>query len=151
MNNEARQQYIDKGSGAVQSVVAANDYQNFRAGQLNDHTKELRDILGPMLNDGVARSEAGKDLGAIAVHSWELSVKMHSAGLTFQIYFPETASKFTAATMKSKDRPYTDPMQLQVQQIRLKLVITPVITMRDDKGTTIKAKAVHSANVLLMS
>ena len=104
-----------------------------------------------MLNDRAVRSEAGKDLGAIAVHSMELSVKMHTAGLTFQIYFPETASKFTAATMNAKDRVNADPMQLQVQQVRLKLVITPVITMRDDKGTTIKAKAIHSSNVLLMS
>jgi hypothetical protein len=151
LNNEARQRYIDRGSAAVQSVVAARDYSSFRAQQLNFHTKALRDILGPMLNDGAVRSEAGKDLGAIAVHSWELSVKMHTAGLTFQIYFPETASKFTAATMKAKDRVNADPMQLQVQQVRLKLVITPVITMRDDKGTTIKAKAIHSSNVLLMS
>ena len=133
------------------SVVEAKDYHNFRASQLNDHTKELRDILGPMLNDGVLRCEAGNDLGGFALHAWDLSVKMHTAGLTFQIYFPATASKFTAATMNSKDRPHVDSMDLQVQQLRLKLVITPVITMRDDKGTTIKTKAVHSANVLLMS
>lgn len=151
MNNEARQHHIDQGAKAVQSVVAARDYPSFRAEQLNVHTKALRDILGPMLNDEVIRSEAGRDLGAIAVHSWELSVKMHTQGLTFQIYFPETASKFTAATMTPKDRTNADPMQLQIQQIRLKLVITPVITMRDDKGTTIKAKALHSSNVLLMS
>jgi hypothetical protein len=107
-------------------------------------------MLGPMLNDNVERASAGKDLGAIAVHSWDLSVKMHTERLTFQIYFPETASKFTAATMKAKDNIRADPMQLQIQQTRLKLVITPVITMRDDRGTTIKAKSIHSSNVLLM-
>lgn len=150
MNNEARQQYIDQGSRAVQSVVAAKDYHSFRAKQLGVHTKALRDMLGPMLNADAARAQAGTDLGAIVVHSWELSCKMHSARLTFQIYFPETSSKFTAATMKAKDQTKIDPMQLQIQQARLKLVITPVITMRDDRGTTIRAKSILSSNVLLM-
>lgn len=151
LNNEVRQKLIDKQSETVQSVVSAKNYPLFRAAQLNHHTKRLRDMLGPMLNDGVERAQAGKDLGALAVHAWELSVKMHTAYLTFQVYFPETASKFTAATMHSKDNPHADPMQLQIQQTRLKLVITPVITMRDDRGTTIKAKNLHTSNVLLMN
>jgi hypothetical protein len=150
LNNEARQQYIDEGSQAVQSVISAKDYRSFRAKQLGVHTKALRDMLGPLLDNGVARASAGSDLGAIAVLSWDLSCKMHTARLTFQIYFPETAGKFTAATMKAKDQTNVDPMKLQVEQTRLKLVITPVITMRDDRGLTIKAKAIHSANVLLM-
>lgn len=150
MNNEARQHLIDQGSEAVQSVIAAKDYHGFRAKQLGIHTKALRDMLGPLLDDGVARASAGVDLGAIAVLAWDLSCKMHTARLTFQIYFPETNGKFTAATMKPKDITKVDPMQLQIEQVRLKLVITPVITMRDDRGTTIRAKAIHSANVLLM-
>ena len=130
--------------------MGAKDYQAFRAQQLGIHTKALRDMLGPLLDDGVTRASAGVDLGAIAVLSWYLSCKMHTARLTFQIYFPETNGKFTAATMKAKNMTNVDPMQLQIEQVRLKLVITPVITMRDDRGTTIRAKALHSAMVLLM-
>ena len=62
----------------------------------------------------------------------------------------ETASKFNAATMISKDQPNVDAMQLQIHQTRLKLVITPVVTMRDDRGTTIKAKNLHHSTVLTM-
>ena len=107
-------------------------------------------MLGPLLNNGSPRAEAGKDLGAIAIKAWELSVNMYSSHLSFQVYFPETSGKFNAATMIAKDQPRLDSMQLQIQQVRLKLVITPVITMRDDRGTTIKDKNLHKSTVLTM-
>jgi hypothetical protein len=107
-------------------------------------------MLGPLLNQGSVRAEAGRDLGAITIKAWELSVKMFTSHLTFQVYFPETATKFNAATMIAKDQPRVDPMHLQVKQTRLKLVITPVITLRDDRGTTIKAKNLHFSSVLTM-
>lgn len=150
LNNEARQRYIDKASDAVSSVVASRNYHEFRAKQLSVHTKALRDMLGPLLDDGVQRSQAGVDLGAIAILAWDMSAKMHTSRVTFQIYFPETNGKFNAPTMKAKDYTGTDQMQLQIDQARLKLVITPVITMRDDRGTTIRAKALQSAQVLVM-
>ncbi|KAG0648949.1 hypothetical protein D0Z07_4805 [Hyphodiscus hymeniophilus] len=150
LNNEARQRYIDQASEAIQAVMGSKNFQSFRAQQLGVHTKALRDMLGPLLDDGVTRASAGVDLGAIAVLSWDLSCKMHTSRLTFQIYFPETNGKFTAATMEHKDMTNADPLQLQIEQVRLKLVITPVITMRDDRGTTIRAKNIHSAMVLLM-
>ena len=149
--NNDRQELIDMQSKAVQSIVASNNYTAFRSHQLNLHSKKLRDMLGPMLNDGAPRGEAGKNLGALAVHAWELSVKMHTSHLSFQIYFPETAAKFSATTMMAKDRTSADPMQLQISQTRLKLVVTPVVTLRDDRGSTIKAKNLHPAWVLIMN
>ncbi|KAG9239095.1 hypothetical protein BJ875DRAFT_366606, partial [Amylocarpus encephaloides] len=150
LNNEARQNFVDQQARAVQSVLSAKDYQVFRSRQLMNHTKRLRDMLGSMLDEGALRTAAGRDLGAIAVDAWELSTKMHTAQLTFQVYFPETAAKFTAATMVARDQPHTPTMDLQLRQTRLKLVITPVITMRDDRGTTIKAKNLHHSTVLTM-
>jgi hypothetical protein len=107
-------------------------------------------MLGPLLNPGCVRAEAGRDLGALVIKAWELSVKMYTSHLTFQVYFPVTAAKFMAATMITKDRPGVDAMHLQIKQTRLKLVITPVITLRDDRGTTIKAKNLHLSTVLTM-
>jgi hypothetical protein len=147
---EARQVHINRGMVAVQAVLAAKDYPSFRVQQLNVHTKALRDILGPVLNAGVERTDAGKDLGPIVIQSWDLCAAMHKEGFTFQIFFPETAAKFTAATMDSMDHPRDNPMLLQTKQRRVKLVITPVITMRDDTAHSIKAKSLHSATVLLM-
>jgi hypothetical protein len=148
--NEVRQNIIDNQAKAVQSVVGSSDYNTFRSNQLIYHTKRLRDMLGPMLNMNCARAEAGRDLGAIAVQAWDICVQMHTSFLTFQVYFPETSTKFTASTMEAKDQRDRDPMQLQIAQIRLKLVITPVVTMRDDRGTTIRAKNLHKSSVLTM-
>ena len=134
----------------MQAIVASPGYQDFRTLKLTHHTKRLRDMLGPLLNVTASRTEAGRDLGAITIKCWELSVDMHTSHLTFQVYFPETNSKFNAATMKAKDQPMADPVKLQVNQTRLKLVITPVVTMRDDRGTTIKAKNLHPSSVLTM-
>ena len=122
----------------------------YRTNRLAHHTKQLRNILGPMLNDSSDRSLAGKDLGIIAVKAWDLATKMHSSGLTFHIIFPETASKFNASSMIAKDQPTTKGMELQIRQTRLKLVITPVITIRDDRGTTLIAKNIHQSTVLTM-
>ena len=135
---------------AVKTVVSSALYQRFRAAQLSFHTKRLRDMLGPMLYDGAERSEAGKDLGAIAITAWELSVKMWTANISFQIYFPETIAKFSHSNMIAKDQPNVDGMQLQIEQTRLKLVITPVITVRDDRRPAILVKNLHQSHVITM-
>lgn len=150
MANDARQILIDRQSEAVQSIVDSPRFNNFRNEQLNLHTKRLRDLLGPLLNTECARSQAGKELGTITVTAWDLSVKMYTSHLSFQVYFPDTTAKFNAATMVATDTDQ-DPVKLQIQQARLKLVITPVITMRDDRGTTIKVKNLRMANVVLMA
>lgn len=141
---------IDQQARAVQSVISAATYGEFRCRELNRHTKSLRDMLGPLLNEYSPRAVAGQELGAIVIIAWDLTVKMNTSHLTFQVYFPETCSKFTAATMNAKDST-ANAMQLQIRQTRLKLVVTPVITMRDDRGTTIMAKSIMQSDVLLMN
>ncbi|KAG4430724.1 hypothetical protein IFR05_013799 [Cadophora sp. M221] len=149
--NDARQALTDRRANAIQSAVSSPYWEKYRGEQLFEHSKQLRGILGPMLNDSADRSTAGKDLGVIALKAWEISEHMNTAQVTFQVYFPETAGKFNAATMISRDNTITSPMNLQISQTRVKLVITPVITMRDDRGTTIKAKNLHFSTVLTMA
>jgi hypothetical protein len=72
---------------------------------------------------------------------------MFTSHLTIHVYFPETATKFNAARMIGKDQPIADPVHLQTKQTRPNLVITPVITLRDDRGTTIKAKSLHMSKM----
>lgn len=148
--NGSRQSLIERRAAAVKSVIDDQDYIEWREQKLLGHSKALRDMLGPFLNAGADRGRAGRDLGFMAIVVWDQSAKNNSAPYTFQMVFPDTNSKFSAGSMFAKDRPTADPNQLQVKQVRVKLVITPVITMRDDSGATIKAKSLHFANVLLM-
>jgi hypothetical protein len=149
--NEARQQLINRQVRVVNDVLAEQTYEKFHISMLNFQSKRLRDMIGPVINKGSSRGAAGRDLGAIAMHAYNLSLNMYTSHLTFQIYFPPTADKFNASTMVSKDHPTLNPLELQIKQMRLKLVITPVVTMRDDRGTTIKAKSLHNSSVLIMS
>lgn len=107
-------------------------------------------MTGPLLNGNCDRRPAGHELALLVVTAWELAVKMNTERITFQIYFPATADKFSASTMTAKDT-NVSAMQLQLQQCRLKLVITPVVTIRDDRGLTIMAKNILSADVLIMA
>ncbi|TGO83947.1 hypothetical protein BPOR_0570g00020 [Botrytis porri] len=149
---EKRQKLVAEQSAVVKSVIKAPDFAKFRNDLLTNHTKHLRDILGPLMNEGTSKSKAGTDLGAIIIASMDLCCRMWTAKLSFQVIFPELlGNKFTAGTMIAKDHPRDNPYQLQTKQKRLKLVMTPSITMRDDNSITIIAKSLHKASVLLMT
>ncbi|QSZ34706.1 hypothetical protein DSL72_007561 [Monilinia vaccinii-corymbosi] len=149
---EKRQELVAEQSALIKSVISSRDYVTFRNDALIHHTKSLRDMLGPLMNKGCSRTKAGGDLGLMIISSMEIGAKMWTAKLSFQIVFPELlGSKYTAGTMIAKDHPNDNPYQLQTRQKRLKLVMTPSITMRDDNSITIIAKNLHKANVLLMT
>ncbi|PQE16877.1 hypothetical protein CJF30_00003582 [Rutstroemia sp. NJR-2017a BBW] len=149
---DARQELIREQSNVVEQVIASPHYTEFRNAALMHHTKHLRDMLGPLLNKNCSRSKAGADLGVLVIACFDLGSKMWSARLSFQIIFPELlGAKFVAGTMIAKDHPNDNPFHLQTKQKRLKLVMTPSITMRDDNSLTIIAKNLHKANVLLMT
>ncbi|RDL39722.1 uncharacterized protein BP5553_04062 [Venustampulla echinocandica] len=149
-DNDGRQKLINQRARIVQHIISAPDYQRFRSDQLTVYSKRFRQVLGPMLDDSIHLGEAGRDVGVIVTATWELAAKLYSAPLTFQIKFPPTASRFSTANMIAKNRPYQDALQLQISQARLKLVITPIATLRDDRNTTIKAKNLHRSLVLTM-
>lgn len=150
LHHDVRQSLTDRRAKAIQFAVSHPDWKKYRTAQTNEHLVKLRAHVGPMLNTHCNRAQAGQDLGPVILKAWEISERMNAAELTFQVSFPETATKFTASSMIAKDQPTVDPMTLQLRQTRLKLVITPVITMRDDRGNTIKAKNLHHSTVLTM-
>ncbi|KAI9734188.1 MAG: hypothetical protein M1818_006605 [Claussenomyces sp. TS43310] len=151
LNPPERAEAVAMQTSAVQSIVSDDDFLAYRAHRLSQHTKELRGLLGPLLNKNVARADAGRDIGGMTVHAFDLSVRMHTSGWSFQFIFPECASKFGSTSMICRDSSITDtPLDLQIRQARLKLVITPVVTMRDDRGLSIRVKQLHCANVLTM-
>jgi hypothetical protein len=130
-------------------VVSSPYYQEFRKRMIDDHTKSVRDMVGPLLNYDCERGPAGQELGRFVIKAWTLSMRMHTEHVTFQVHYPDTATKFVAATMLPKDTDI-DAMQLQIQQTRVKLVLSPAVTMRDDRGTSITAKSILPAEVLVM-
>jgi cell division protein FtsI/penicillin-binding protein 2 len=148
--NEGRQQLIDEQTGIIYAVLESPRYNDHRNTQINFYTRRLRDMCEGLINESCDRNQAGLDLGAIIIFAYDLTVDMFTSGFSFQIFFPNTSEKFTASTMIARDQPRLTPLEIQLKQMRLKLVITPVVTMRDDHGTTIKAKNLFLATTLTM-
>lgn len=149
---DGRQIYIEQQHEAIDKVLASPHFEAFRTTQLNKHTRALRDMVGPFLNDKTFRSQAGVELGAVVIKAWELSIKMNTSRLSFQIHYPNLTSKFSKVTMFARDYAPDDDtqMQLQAKQFALKLVITPAFTLRDDGGTSLRVRTFVTADVLLM-
>jgi len=149
--SEIRRSVVLQYSKLLEEIAQHPSYAAYQNMRITFHSTKLRGILGPLLNTHAVRNTAGVDLGRIVKRVWDLSVAIHTSYMTFQIYFPETNSKFNAATMWAKDQPGEDQTQLQFNQLRLKLVITPVITVRDDSTTSIRTQNLHKAVVLTMA
>jgi hypothetical protein len=149
--NNVRQSIIDQQTKVIERIIQDPKFSIFREARLKEHAAKLRNMLGPLLSRNAARSDAGKDLGTLAATAWDNACALHTSHLTFQTVFPDTHTKFLSATMIARDKPDKDPHTLQLAQLRLKLVITPLTTMRNDRGTTIQAKELHKADVLTMA
>lgn len=135
---------------AIQCIVESKTYLAFRSHTLSIHTKALRAKLGPLLDIGVPRVDAGKALGAIAVRAWDLAAKMYTSNYTFLFNFPACGSKFLHPSMECDDPNVLDTdLQLHIRQAKIKLAIKPIITMRNDRHETITAKKVQNGHVLI--
>lgn len=135
---------------AIQCIVESETYLAFRSHTLSMHTKALRAKLGPLLNVGVVRAEAGKALGVIAVKAWDLTAKMYTSNYTFLFNFPACGSKFLHPSMECDDPNVLETaLQLHIRQAKIKLAIKPIITMRNDRHETITAKKVQNGHVLI--
>jgi hypothetical protein len=152
LSPEGRAKVIGQQTDLIESMVQRNlPYLIFRNTQVSRHGKTLRDKTGPLLDIGVRRCDAGDGLNAIALQAFDLSAKMFTSNRTFVIKFPECGSKFLHTSMVSRN-PYDAeaPLDNHLRQTRVKLAITPVITMRDDRFMTIQVKDIQHAHVLIM-
>lgn len=113
------------------------------------HGKCIRDFLIRLVSPDVSRIVAGNDIGNIVTKAWDLIAEMSSSGITFKTHFPETSTKFTASLMEPVNSDIS-PMKLQNAGAKVRLVITPLVTLRDDRGTSIRCKNLVISKVLIV-
>lgn len=147
---EARQVLVDERTAIINRVMQSKDYPGFRQSRLDYYARELSYLTWPILKLTIDSTRCGKDMAAIVQLAWEIAEEQLTSGFTFQTTFPEENSKFSEASMSAKDHPHDNPKKLQIEQWRIKLTITPVITLRSDRGAAIIAKNLFNAIVLLM-
>lgn len=108
-------------------------------------------MLGPLLDLGIERKDAGRGLGGIAVSAWDLSAKIFTSNFTFIWSFSECGARFVHPSVECVDPSEEEtPMQLGIRQAKIKLAITPIITIRNDRLTTISVKDVCKGHVLIL-
>ncbi|GAB1313596.1 Liprin-beta-2 [Madurella fahalii] len=147
-----RQSIIDRRVELVTEMAEGPKAAAFKNHKLNQHHQQLRMMIAPFLprtKENNTRDEAFYDLFAIAGAAWELSSKLLRSPLTFQYVWNDPCARFSADVHEALGCSIS-PTTLQREQWRLKLCVTPAITMRSDKGMTISAKQILKSGVTVM-
>ncbi|KAK1674312.1 hypothetical protein BDP55DRAFT_746233 [Colletotrichum godetiae] len=149
----ALQVCIDRVASIVNSCVNHERYDAYRNHRIEYFQAELREMLSPLL---LPESEGGPDLERadevlrqMCEKAWSISAKMFTSRWTFEFRFPHTGARFNTGTMVGI-APNIGPQLLQAEHWRVQLVVTPVITVRNDTGTSISVASITSAHVICM-
>ncbi|KAK3371591.1 hypothetical protein B0T24DRAFT_578910 [Lasiosphaeria ovina] len=148
-----RQALIDRQAELVQSMTVHAKWPSFRQYKVNDHFQKLKKMMGPLVCARPGRNmhqEAFYDLHSVTTSAWDLSAKLVLSRLTFNYVWNDTGAKFSDEShvaIENKE----NPVILQIKQARIKLAVTPIITMRDDRGLAVMPKCLSKSEVLIMS
>ncbi|KAH6676147.1 hypothetical protein F5X68DRAFT_157743 [Plectosphaerella plurivora] len=133
----------------INVIINSDRYEAYRESRVEYFARELEAMLSPLMNQFANLADAFKDLRAMVTKAWSLSAKTLTSRLVFEYRFPDAGSRFTLQSMIAV-APNIDGYQLQVEHWRVQLVVTPVITVRNDNGNTLSVDVTNLAEVLLM-
>ncbi|KAM0322978.1 hypothetical protein ACHAQA_009077 [Verticillium albo-atrum] len=149
MTGSARSEYNDAVCDVVNSILDNERYEHYREGRIDYFATELQSMLGPLMNEFADLTQAGNDLRAVVGKAWSLSAKTLTSRMTFEYRFPDSGCRFSMQSMVAV-APNIDGYVLQAEHWRVQLVVTPVITVRNDNGSTLSVHVTNLAEVLLM-
>lgn len=135
----------------IGKILADDDFTEYRQGRINFHQQRLKTIVGPLMDEDVSRQDAGFDLHNVASAGLQVSAMMFQSRLNFEFHWSTTCTKFSVDHHEVLGNPDVDPVLLQQKQYRVKLVVTPTILFRDDRGVSINPKRVARSQVFVMN
>ncbi|KAK3947088.1 hypothetical protein QBC32DRAFT_385931 [Pseudoneurospora amorphoporcata] len=148
-----RQAMVDRQAELVKKMVDHPKWAEFKNYKVNDHYQRFKKMVGPFLPPGPksdVRDEALFDLFSIAEKAWAIAQKGWESRMTYVYLWSETCSKFMEASHHAVNSDVSG-LVLQQRQMRISLVVTPGVTMRDDsRGMNIGTKLVRRSDVLVM-
>ncbi|KAI0018243.1 hypothetical protein F4780DRAFT_781544 [Xylariomycetidae sp. FL0641] len=152
-SSRSRQRVIQEHARLVQAIVKSEYCETFRNEVVQHHAESLADLLAPMQSKNVTRDMAVKALCIVVGVSWDMSTKIWTSGITLHYSFPDCGTKFTCGTMKAMNGAVYGqrPDELQQSQCRVSFVITPTLSVRDDRDlSNLRCLGIHKAEVLVM-
>jgi len=147
-----RQEIIDRQAAILAKMMENKRWREFRSWKVNDHFQRFKKMIGPVVYSepkSQTLEDAFFDLYGIVDSFFDLAIEIVKSRLSFQFVWNDTCTKFTAENHNAvnSDLP---PITIQLKQWRLKLVMTPGITMRNDQGMNITPRQVLKSDVLVM-
>ncbi|KAK0748545.1 hypothetical protein B0T21DRAFT_420581 [Apiosordaria backusii] len=134
----------------VKEIEASPQAASYRHRKIIDHNQVLRKMISPFIKMAKANQEPIlHDLFTVTQAAWELSSKLLKANCTFHYVFNDTGAKYSADVHMAVET-FLKPEDLALKNYRVKLSITPIVTMRSDANLTIKASQILKAKVLVM-
>lgn len=135
----------------IDRIINTPAWPLFRDCRMKMHRDRVQSIFGPFLYHGKdARRGSASDVQAMTESSIDLSIRLFKSLATYQYNWSDTCCKFSEQMHRALNNQQT-PMRLQMQQWRLKLVVTPSIQLRDDSSLTVGSKYIAHSQVLVMN
>ncbi|KAI0116430.1 hypothetical protein GGR51DRAFT_574708 [Nemania sp. FL0031] len=148
-----RQRVIEDHAKLIRAIAMSKEVSEFRRRTVDRHANIMGALLEPCRAQGVSPDVAHKSLRIMVAACWDISIKVWSSGKTLHYVFPECANKFSPGTMEALNGHHmaSCPEDLVHSQCRISLVVTPTMTLRDDRDAArMQCHAIHKAQVLVM-
>ncbi|KAH8197284.1 hypothetical protein TruAng_008567 [Truncatella angustata] len=146
-----RQRIVTDHAKVIQFIIEAPEHEDFKKRMVAKHTQMLSSILRPVRSCSVEDEQADKALSIVVNAAYTVSTRIWVSGMTLHYYFPETGSKFAYGTMRSLNYVDVPSDQMQYQQYRIMLVVTPTLSLRDDRDMDrLRTHELLKADVLVM-
>ncbi|KAI1159534.1 hypothetical protein F5B18DRAFT_677162 [Nemania serpens] len=152
-NNRSRQRVIEDHAKLIKAIAMSKEASEFRRRTVDRHANIMSALLEPCRAQGVSADVVHKSLRIMVAACWDISIKVWSSGKTLHYVFPECANKFSPGTMEALNGHHmaSSPEDLVQSQCRVSLVVTPTMTLRDDRDAArMQCQAIHKAQVLVM-
>ncbi|KAI1427476.1 hypothetical protein F5Y12DRAFT_792140 [Xylaria sp. FL1777] len=151
-NTRNRQRVIEDHAKLIKAIAMSSDVSEFRRRTVDRHASIMSALLDPCRAQGTSAEVAQRALRVMVAACWDISIKVWSSGKTLHYVFPECANKFSPGTMEALNGHHmaAGPDALVASQCRVSLVVTPTMTLRDDRDAgRMQCFAIHKAQVLL--
>ncbi|KAH8158376.1 hypothetical protein CIB48_g9872 [Xylaria polymorpha] len=152
-HNRNRQRVIEDHAKLIKAIAMSREVAEFRKRTVDRHANIMSALLDPCRAQGTSIDMAHKSLRIMVAACWDISIKVWSSGKTLHYVFPECANKFSPGTMEALNGHHMagSPEELVTSQCRVSLVVTPTMTLRDDRDAArMQCYAIHKAQVLVM-
>lgn len=150
---EPRQRIIDQHARIIAHLIQSPGFDAFQSNVINGHSVNLAQILKPMRSCKLPEDDVLKAVRCMVDVAFTISCKVWSSSVTLNFSFPECGVRYAFGTMHAFNANHMgipDERILQFNHYRVSFIMSPTLSVRDDRGITSKTSGIRKADVLVM-